>query len=173
MKLKHILVLLAATALVVVAWKAAQDRAPDADAVDGRSAAAARPEGSSTVVELQAPAQAGVREAGVAPDEATKPTELAPVPVALDIVEIGDGLPTEEAPFQDGGAAAVSSGIATPDYALKYINVDGAGRAQAAETLRNRVKLSKGRSLKDGGMDEKTVDRLLREATWLDENPEP
>jgi hypothetical protein len=93
--------------------------------------------------------------------------------VALDIVEIGDGLPTEEAPFQDGGAAAASSGIATPDYALKYINVDGAGRAQAAETLRNRVKLSKGRSLKDGGMDDKTVDRLLREATWLDENPEP
>ncbi|MEY2747778.1 MAG: hypothetical protein RL112_2820, partial [Planctomycetota bacterium] len=42
-----------------------------------------------------------------------------------------------------------------------------------AESLRNRVRLSKGRSLKDGGMDEKTVARLMAEAEWLDENPEP
>ena len=173
MKLKHILVLLAASAVVVVAWKLRQPGVPAADPIEGRTTATAVPSGPAASTELQAPAPKGERAPGVPLSEAEQPAQPAPAPVALDIVEIGDGLPTDERPFQDGGDAPVSAGLVLPDYGLKYINVDAAGRAQAAETLRNRVRLSKGRSLKDGGMDEKTVDRLLREADWLDENPEP
>ena len=124
-------------------------------------------------MELDGLAQASGRESALAPIEASKPAEAASAPRALDIVEIGDGLPADERPFQDGGDAPVSGVVAVPDYGLKYVNVDAAGRVQAAESLRNRVRLGKGRSLKDGGMDEKTVARLMAEAEWLDENPEP
>ncbi len=172
MKLKHILVLLAACALVVVAWRLRQDGEPGPRAVDGRSGSS---DGvaATTTVELDGLAQASGRESALAPIEASKPAEAASAPRALDIVEIGDGLPTEERPFQDGSDAPVSAEIALPDYRLKYIDVDAAGRAQAVESLRNRVRLSKGRSIKEGGMDERTIDRLLREADWLEENPEP
>jgi hypothetical protein len=173
MKLKHILVLLAASALVVVAWKLRQGGEPDPGPVDGQSASAVQSTPEAAPVELQAPASVAAREAGAAPAEVQQPAETPPAPVALDIVEIGDGLPTDERPFQDGGDAPVSGVVAVPDYGLKYVNVDAAGRVQAAESLRNRVRLSKGRSLKDGGMDEKTVARLMAEAEWLDENPEP
>lgn len=173
MKLKHILVLLAVSALVVVAWKLRQGGEANPHPVEGQTGAGVQSQPAAASVELQAPASAGSREAGAAPVEVEQPAEAPPAPVALDIVEIGDGLPSDESPFQDGGNAPVSGAIVVPDYGLKYINVDAAGRAQAAESLRNRVRLSKGRSLKDGGMDEKTVARLMAEAEWLDENPEP